>query len=231
MSAKPSDTNASSSGITASAGIQNFFPTLTATLGYPHIISLLLVAPPYLFITLASILHSWGSDRTGSRFWFYLYPVPVVILGALIFMFTTGFGPRYFSLFLMTFIFLMNGTTYAWIANALPRPRAKRAAALAFINSVGNLASVWTPYTYTPASAPHYRPAMGIVLALAVLAALMGCVLRAVLQRQNRALARLEDEDVVLTERELRRLRRTAEVEGVTLAEARGLQKGFRYVI
>ena len=36
--------------ITGAAGFQNFFPTLTATLGYNHTISLLLCAPPYVFM-------------------------------------------------------------------------------------------------------------------------------------------------------------------------------------
>lgn len=86
-----------------------------------------------------------------------MYPVPLVIAGALIFMFTEGLGPRYFSLFLLNMIFVMNGTVYAWIAGSIPRPPAKRAAALAFINSVGNAASIWTPFTYNNSQRPYYR--------------------------------------------------------------------------
>lgn len=123
-------------GITGAAGFQNFFPTLTATLGYSRIISLLLVAPPYIFMVFWSFGHSVASDKVENRFWFYMYPIPVSIIGFIIFMTTSSFGPRYFSLFLMNFVFAMNGTIYAWIANAIPRPPAKRAAALAFINSV-----------------------------------------------------------------------------------------------
>src|SRR3954447_21743551 len=87
---------------------------------------------------------------------FYMYPIPVAIVGYLIFMFTDSFGPRYFSTFLFVFVFAMNGTIYSWIAGAIPRPPAKRAAAYAFINSVGNSASIWTPFTYRPKDAPHY---------------------------------------------------------------------------
>jgi len=62
--------------------------------------------------------------------------MPLVIIGALIFMlvvdsyctwkhrltqfirFTESFGARYFSLFLLIFVFAMNGTVYAWIVRA-----------------------------------------------------------------------------------------------------------------
>lgn len=50
------------------------------------------------------------SDRMQNRFWFYLYPLPIAIVGCLVFMFTDGFGPRYFSLFLLNFAFASFGT-------------------------------------------------------------------------------------------------------------------------
>lgn len=82
----------------------------SATLGYDHTISLLLVAPPYIFMVIWSLSHGLASDKVNNRFWFFMYPVPLVIVGALVFMYTEGFGPRYFSLFLLIFIFAMNGT-------------------------------------------------------------------------------------------------------------------------
>lgn len=91
---------------------QNFFPTLAkATFNYDNnVINLLLAAPPYIFMVIWSLLHSLASDRTGNRFWFFIYPVPIVLIGCFIFMFVENNGARYFSLFLMIFIFAMNGT-------------------------------------------------------------------------------------------------------------------------
>ncbi|KAK8201403.1 hypothetical protein M8818_005871 [Zalaria obscura] len=218
-------------GITGTAGFQNFFPTLTATLGYNHIVSLILVAPPYIFMVFWSFAHSWMSDKVGNRFWFFVYPIPLTIIGCVIFMTTNSFGPRYFSFFLMIFVFAQNGTIYAWIANAIPRPPAKRAAALAFINSVGNAASIWTPFTYTPSSAPHYRPALGVCIGLEVVALICAVILKLILEKQNKQFARMEDEDVQLTERDMKRLQKTAEFEGISVAAARQLQKGYRFMI
>lgn len=91
---------------------QNFFPTLAkATFNYDNnVINLLLAAPPYIFMVIWSLLHSLASDRVGNRFWFFIYPVPIVLVGCFIFMFVENNGARYFSLFLMIFIFAMNGT-------------------------------------------------------------------------------------------------------------------------
>ena len=52
-----------------------------------------------------------------------------------------------------------------------------------------------------------------------------------ILSKQNRQLERLEDEDVQLTDKEMQKLRKTAEVEGIDIAAARQLQRGFRYMI
>ncbi len=62
--------------INASASFQNFFPTLTATLGYDHTTSLLLVAPPYIFMVFYSIAHNFMSDRIGNRFLVHRLPYP-----------------------------------------------------------------------------------------------------------------------------------------------------------
>lgn len=217
--------------ITGSAGFQNFFPTLTATLGYSHTISLLLVAPPYVFMVIWSLGHSWFSDRLGSRFWFFVYPIPLVILGFSIFMATDSFGPRYFSFFLMVFVFAMNPTIFSWISTSLPRPPAKRAAAIAIMNSLGNSTSIWTPFTYRKKDSPHYRLALGITTGLQVAAAGLALVLRLYLQKQNRELEKLEQADQDLSEADLDRLRATAEFEGIDVGSARILQKGYRYMI
>ena len=162
---------------------------------------------------------------------FFMYPVPISIVGFLIFMFTDSFGARYFSTFLFIFVFAINGTLYSWIAGAIPRPRAKRAAAYAFINSIGNSASIWTSFTYRPQDAPHYRPALGICIALQGVAALLGVWLRIILQRENKRLDRMQNEDVQLTEKDLAKLKKTADFEGIDLAAARRLQKTYRYMI
>jgi hypothetical protein len=87
-----------------SNSFQNFFPSLAKdTFNYPNnVTNLLLAAPPYVFMVIWSLLHSLASDKVGNRFWFFMYPVPIVLTGCFIFMFAESNGARYFSLFLLT---------------------------------------------------------------------------------------------------------------------------------
>ncbi|KAL3469930.1 major facilitator superfamily domain-containing protein [Aspergillus californicus] len=217
--------------ITGATGFQNFFPSLTATLNYSQTISLVLVAPPYIFMVFYSLTHSYFSDRFENRFWFFIYPIPISIIGFVIFMTTDSFGPRYFSFFLMVFVFAQNGTVYSWIAGAIPRPPAKRAAAYAFINSIGNSASIWTPYTYRDADIPYYRPAMAVCIALQAIGGLMAVFMYFHLKGLNRRQERFEDVSAVLTDKDIKVLQKVAEQEGIDVDAARVHQRGFRYVI
>ncbi len=44
----------------------------------------------------------------------------------------------------------------AWISNTLPRPPAKRIAALAAINAVSNTSSIYASYLYLESPGPRY---------------------------------------------------------------------------
>lgn len=59
----------------------------------------------------------------------------------------------------------------------------------------------------------------------------MGLLLRIVLTRRNNRLARLENENVELDEKDLAKLQKTAELEGTDLATARRMAKSYRYMI
>lgn len=72
---------------------------------------------------------------------------------------------------------------------------------------------------------------MGVNIGLCIVSAVCGLLLRFVLTRRNNRLARLENESVELDEKDIARLQRTAEVEGIDIATARRLQKGYRYMI
>lgn len=217
--------------LTGAQGFGYYFPTLARSLGYSNFISLLLVAPPHVFMTIWSYCHGIVSDRFETRFWFVLYPIVPAITGFILFMTTNAFGPKYFSFFLMMFLMTMNGTIFSWISGVLTRPPAKRAASYALINALGNSVTIWTPYTYLDKEKPHFYTGIGIAAGLMVIAACLLVLLRFLLIKENNRLASLESENMQLSEKEMIRLQRTAETEGISIAEARQLQKGFRYPI
>lgn len=100
----------------------------------------------------------------------------------------------------------------AWISNTLPRPPAKRAAALAFINAVANATSIYTSYLYPESAKPQYMAAFIHNCLLAFVAIVAAAVLRWMLVRANRKLDRGES------------------VEGtVSVAPGEAVEHGFRF--
>ena len=220
--------------INGASGFQNFFPTLTKTLGFSSTVSLLLVAPPYVFILIYSYCHATMSDRLQTRFWFYMYTMPIAVVGWIIFMTTTSFGPRYFSFFLMSFVFVQRSTIYAWVASSLPRPPAKRAAAYALINALGNAASIWTPYTYRSQDSPRYILALCICIALQLVYACIGLWLKWRLTKENAELERLECHGVEMNA--IQDMDKFASTTAKSVDHENGVRSsarytGFRYVI
>jgi hypothetical protein len=70
----------------------------------------------------------------------------------------------------------------------MPRPPAKRAAALAFINAVSNCSSIYASYLYPKSADPHYTVAMIVNCCTAFGAVCAATVMRVVLVRLNKKL-------------------------------------------
>jgi len=115
---------------------------------------------------------------------------------------TTATAPRYLSIFLMLGgVYGSYNVALAWISSTLPRPLEKRAAAIAMINTVGNLAQIYSPYLYIKSMGPRYLEAM-IANSCFCLACLFATLaLRWCLKRENAKLDRAEAEGVVAMEK------------------------------
>ena len=98
---------------------------------------------------IAILLNAWHADRTRERYMHVALPPVLAVIAFIIAATTTQFGPRYLAMCLMI------GANYsgyvvalAWISNVIPRPPAKRAAALAGINALSNVCQIYAPYMY-----------------------------------------------------------------------------------
>lgn len=177
--------------IVASGTVTNFFPTVVNTLGYPPIISLLLTAPPYVLAVIVTYLNATHADKTGERYFHVVAPMTVAIIAYIIAATTTHVVPRYFSMMLMVpSVYSAFVVSLAWISNTMPRPPAKRATALAFINAVSNCSSIYASYLYPNSAAPHYTTAMVVNCVTAFLAVVIATILRVILVRLNGKLER-----------------------------------------
>lgn len=74
----------------------------------------------------------------------------------------------------------------------MPRPPAKRAAALAFINAVSNCSSIYASYLYPASAGPRYTGAFIHNCVMAALAIASAFVMRTMLAKLNKKLDRGE---------------------------------------
>ncbi|KAK4122480.1 MFS general substrate transporter [Parathielavia appendiculata] len=185
--------------IVASGTVTNFFPTVVNTLqqgalssnggNNSNVISLLLTAPPYVLAVIATYLNATHADKTGERYWHITIPLWIAVAAYIIAATTTHVAPRYLSMMLMVpSVYSGFVVALAWISNTLPRPPAKRAAALAFINAVSNCSSIYASYLYPKSADPQYTVAMIVNCATAFGAVCAATVMRVVLVRLNKKL-------------------------------------------
>ncbi|KAF1994698.1 MFS general substrate transporter [Amniculicola lignicola CBS 123094] len=203
-----------------------FFPTLTGTLGFKYIPTLLMSAPPWAFACLVSLVNAWHADRTEERFWHIVGPICLGLVGFVISMSTLNVAARYLALFLQASAYAGFIVFYSWISSSFPRPPAKRAVAIAMINAFSQLGNIAGSYVWNlPANG--YRRSYGIVTSMFGLT-IMGCfIFRVILTRLNKKIEEGEQawavqDDVV---------EKTAELNGVSVEKGIELQRGFRYLV
>ncbi|KAJ3517673.1 hypothetical protein NLJ89_g365 [Agrocybe chaxingu] len=115
-----------------------YLPTLAATLGYNHTISLLLCAPPSMLVAVTAFFHGRHSDKTQERCWHVSIPMFVAIVGHVIVISTMNTAARYFE------------------------SSAKRAVALGIANSISQVGGIAGSFIYPDSWGPAYRPSFAI---------------------------------------------------------------------
>ncbi|EME85510.1 uncharacterized protein MYCFIDRAFT_88541 [Pseudocercospora fijiensis CIRAD86] len=203
-------------GIVSAASVTNFFPTVVQTLGYSNIISLLLTAPPYVLAVFTAFANAIHADKTGERFLHITIPLLVGMVSFILAAATTSTAPRYLAMMLMVpGIYTGYVIVLAWISNTIPRPPAKRAAALAAINAVSNASSIYASYMYS--GGPRFIVAFSVNCGTLFLAILMAALLRVTLVRLNKKLDRGEEVEGAIS--------------GASVGEGAAMRKGFRFLV
>ena len=106
---------------------------------------------------MTAFCDAWHADRTGERYFHITLPLYVGVFAFILAAATTSTAPRYVAMMLMVpGVYTGYVVALAWISNTLPRPPAKRAAALAAINAVSNTSSIYASYLYPDSAAPRY---------------------------------------------------------------------------
>lgn len=213
--------------IVASGSVTNFFPTVVATLGYGDIASLLLTAPPYVLCVITAFANAWHADRSGERYFHITTPLYVAVASFVLAAATTSTAPRYVAMMLMVpGVYTGYVVALGWISNTMPRPPAKRAAALAAINAVSNTSSIYASYMFPKSDGPRYVLAMSVCSATAFVAICAATVLRIILMRLNKKLDRGEYVEGAINSRQT--ITDVVIGEGIPSAAA---SQGFRFLV
>ncbi|KAI0709648.1 MFS general substrate transporter [Cerioporus squamosus] len=210
-------------------GFTTFFPTIAGTLGFSSTVTLLLAAPPWVFATLVSCINAWHADRTGERYFHMCIPYWGIIVGYIIAVSTMSVPGRYVSMFLMAGGSAGHALSLVWLANAIPRPPAKRSAAIAIVNAGGNIGTMISSFVWKADWSPQYHQSMFIGIAALALGISLATVMRCILAYENKQLERKEL--LTLTAGEEDRVKGAARLEGVTYEEAVVRRRGFRYLL
>ncbi|PCH36649.1 MFS general substrate transporter [Wolfiporia cocos MD-104 SS10] len=184
--------------------------------------------PPWILSTIVCAANAWSADRTGERFFHHCWTWWGVIVAYIIGVSTMSFGGRYFAMFLMATGYSGFAMTAVWVANAVPRPPAKRSAAIGFVNAIGNIGNLISSYTWRTQWSPSYHPSMFIGIAALSFSTVLAFVIRCMLVYENKRLACDELEDLKGARRE--RIEEAARLEGLTFEEALERKRGFRYL-
>jgi MFS family permease len=204
-----------------------FFPSLTTTLGFGYVPTLLMSSPPWLFSCIISLLWAMHADRTQEKFWHIVLPICMGIVGFIISMSTLNVAARYVALFLQAGSYAGFIVFYSWISSSFPRPPAKRAVALALINAFSQLGNIAGSYVWG-LTENGYRKSYGIVLSMFGVTIAGTFAFRLILVRLNKKLeageAAWEQHNDV-----------SAKTAGLDIVhnedEALNQRRGFRYLV
>ncbi|CRG85121.1 putative transporter C11D3,18C [Talaromyces islandicus] len=186
-------------GCTSAGAVTTFFPSVMAGLGKNNIDTLLLTTPPYLIGTIIVLINAWHADRTGERYLHMCIPPIVAIVSFILAMAGNNFAARYVAMCIMLGgIYSSYVVALGYISNILPRPAAKRAAALAFINCLSNVCQIYTPYLYPDSAAPRYITAFSVNIGMCSMTIIFSTILRVYLGRLNKQLDQEEGTDLAV---------------------------------
>ncbi|KAK8067299.1 MFS general substrate transporter [Apiospora hydei] len=171
-----------------------FFPSIVGTLGYDREKTLLLTSPPYFFAFFVSLAVSFHAAHAHERGYHIAVPMLFALLGNLLAMFVPSTGGRYFSMFLMTAgSYSPYNLVMSWVSASLPRPRAKRAAALAIVNFMSaGVSHFYTSYMFPDSQKPRYYAGGAVMSGACLVCAPTAWVIKRHLRQQN---ARFDKEE------------------------------------
>ncbi|KAJ0302374.1 hypothetical protein Brms1b_012071 [Colletotrichum noveboracense] len=176
-------------------GFKNYMPTAVKSLGFNTTITLVLTCPPYLIAGAASVLVSQSSGRYNERTWHITVSKIVASIGFAVATSTMNIGARYFAMVLFVgATYGVNNINVAWTAATVGQTDEKKAAAIAMVNTLGNLSFVYTPYLWPDSDSPLFREAMIASIGFSMGVVMTAWLMKFILVRMNRQIRATQEE-------------------------------------
>ncbi|OBT45367.1 hypothetical protein VE00_04054 [Pseudogymnoascus sp. WSF 3629] len=172
--------------------ISYFIPTITKSLGYDTVKAQYMTVPVYAVATLCLNICAYSADRHEERRWHITAALSLGFICAMVCAIVQTPVVRYVMLcFVASGIWSALPLILAWASKTIDLPAEKRAIAIAMINAVGNLSSVYGSQIWPTKSAPHYTLGWGITAGFlgagACVAALMPVFIKLVPNKPTKA--------------------------------------------
>ncbi|KAL7278036.1 LOW QUALITY PROTEIN: hypothetical protein ACG7TL_007998 [Trametes sanguinea] len=151
-------------------------PSVVTGLGYKGTTATLMACPPYGLGFIIVLLAGWTADKYGRLFYHYAASIVVVIIALIVLMAVENLVVRYVMFFFVMFMFIPVSICWAWLAANLAGPN-KRAAAMGFVFSVGNIGGTVSGQIYRAEWAPRYVQGHAINIGCYIIALVAGAAL------------------------------------------------------
>lgn len=170
-------------------GFKNFLPSVVKTLGFNTTVSLALTCPPYLVAGIISILVSWSSGRFNERTWHTTISKLIACVGFAVACATNGIAARYIGIMLFVgATYGVNNIVLAWAASSLGETDEKKAVAIALTNTLGNGASIYTPYLWPDSDSPRFLMAFMASIGFSIGVVICAWAMKLILIHKNKKL-------------------------------------------
>ncbi|KAL5337703.1 major facilitator superfamily domain-containing protein [Aspergillus crustosus] len=147
--------------VTGSQTMQYFIPTLVESFGWTGPTGQYHTIPAYMAALVYVVSACYLADRY-KRKWQFICGLSAI--GCILFIAVATLPPSQKTAQYVLTIFAF-GTIYGcsplvktWVSDVIPQPAAKRAIAIALINSIGNASSIYSSWLWPDKDAPRYIP-------------------------------------------------------------------------
>lgn len=151
--------------VTGSQTIQYFIPTLTKRI-YPHgVTSQYMTIPIYIVAVVFILVIPFSSDLCKERGFHLAAAMGISALSFIVLIACQNYHVQYvFLCFGVGGIYASAPLALVWTSNIISWPAEKRAVTQAFVNAMGNSASIYGSFLWPASTAPKYTMGFSVTL-------------------------------------------------------------------